>query len=287
MHGQPALQGKPNVIQATRPSPSTAAGPLGRLALLLLALLASCGSYEDKRIRELLHEKGFGSRADGDATRENYLGGSDVVQFIVPPEVLLQPGAEQLAVLSQPQPVSIDGTIFVPLVGPVYALGKTEAELAALVRTQLRSVLKFDVDLQARIQGAKFFYAIGEVGLKGPVPLTADTTLIDAMFRARWSPLANLGRVYLIRPDAEHPLVIDVNVREMLTTGYTASNFQIREHDILYVQPTFLGMIARLLERVLQPVALAVRTMLGAAQFTFAYDVLTGDSSGNRLFFRF
>ncbi|MCK5941311.1 MAG: polysaccharide biosynthesis/export family protein [Planctomycetes bacterium] len=275
------------MIQATRPSPSTAAGPLGRLALLLLALLASCGSYEDKRIRELLHEKGFGSRADGDATRENYLGGSDVVQFIVPPEVLLQPGAEQLAVLSQPQPVSIDGTIFVPLVGPVYALGKTEAELAALVRTQLRSVLKFDVDLQARIQGAKFFYAIGEVGLKGPVPLTADTTLIDAMFRARWSPLANLGRVYLIRPDAEHPLVIDVNVREMLTTGYTASNFQIREHDILYVQPTFLGMIARLLERVLQPVALAVRTMLGAAQFTFAYDVLTGDSSGNRLFFRF
>lgn len=263
------------------------AGLGGRLVLLLLALLASCGSFEDKRIRELLHEKGFGSRADGDATRENYLGGSDVVQFIVPPEVLLQPGAEQLAVLQQGQPVGLDGTIFVPLVGPVYALGKTEAELAALVRTQLRSVLKFDVDLQARIRGVKFFYAVGEVGLKGRIPLTADMTLLDAMFTARWSALANLGRVYLIRPDAEHPLVIDVNVREMLTTGYTASNFQMREHDILYVQPTFLGMVARLLERVLQPVALAVRTMLGAAQVTFAYDVLTGETSGNRLFFRF
>ena len=275
------------MIQPTSPSPSKAAGLGGRLVLLLLALLASCGSFEDKRIRELLHEKGFGSRADGEATRENYLGGSDVVQFIVPPEVLLQPGAEQLAVLQQGQPVGIDGTIFVPLIGPVYALGKTEAELAALVRTQLRSVLKFDVDLQARIRGVKYFYAVGEVGFKGRVPLTTDMTLIDAMFTARWTALANLGRVYLIRPDAEHPLVIDVNVREMLTTGYTASNFQMREHDILYVQPTFLGMVARLLERVLQPVALAVRTMLGAAQFTFAYDVLTGEPSNNRLFFRF
>ena len=74
-------------------------------------------------------------------------------------------------------------------------------------------------------------------------------------------------------------------MREMLTTGFTASNFPIRERDIIYVQPTFLGLIARLLQRLMQPVALAVRTMLGAAQITFAYDVLTGKS--NRLFFRF
>jgi len=257
---------------------------LCRVLLVGLATLASCGSYEDKRIRELKHEKGFGSRAHGDATRENYLGGFDLVQFIVPPEVLLQPGAEQLASLSVPQPVGLDGTIYVPLVGPVYALGKTEAELAALVSAQLR-ILQFDVDLQARVQGTKFFYAIGEVRLKGPIPLNPDLTLIDAIFKSGWTELANLGRVYLIRPDAEHPLVIDVNLREMLTTGYTASNFQIRERDILYVPPTFLGLVARLLQRLLQPVALAVQTMLGAAQITFAYDALTGKS--NRLFFRF
>ena len=86
---------------------------LGRwLSVLLAVTLASCGSFEDKRIRELKHEKGFGSRATGDATRENYLGGFDIVQFIVPPQVLLQPGAEELASLSVPQPVAIDGTIF-------------------------------------------------------------------------------------------------------------------------------------------------------------------------------
>ncbi|HEB54353.1 MAG TPA: hypothetical protein ENI87_13960 [bacterium] len=269
------------------PVPEPRRSALASLSLLLLAMLCSCGGFEDKRIRELLHEKGFGARATGDATRENYLGGYDLVAFVVPPEVLLDPAGAQLQILTQGQRVGLDGTIFVPLVGPVYALGKTEAELAALVRTQLRSVLKFDVDLQARIQGQKHFYAIGEVGAKGPIPMVPDMTLIDAVFRARWTPLANLGRVYLIRPDAEHPLVIDVNVREMLTTGYTAANLTIRERDILYVPPTFLGMVARLLERLLQPVALAVRTMLGAAQITFAYDILTGEAVNNRLFFRF
>ncbi|MFK7742700.1 MAG: polysaccharide biosynthesis/export family protein [Planctomycetota bacterium] len=256
------------------------------LLLLFAPAFASCGSYEDKRIRELFNEKGFGAQASGDATRENYLGGFDTVQFLVPPEVVIQPGAERLTELSIPQPVAIDGTIFVPLIGPVHALGKTEAELAALVRAQLRTVLQFDVDLQARIQGRKFFYAIGEVRLKGPIDMVPDLTLIDAVFRAGWTKLANLGSVNLIRPDAEHPLVIDINVREMLTTGYTGPNFAIRERDIIYVPPTFLGIVARLFERLLQPVSLAVRTMLGAAQATFAYDVLSGESS-NALFFRF
>ena len=44
-------------------------------------------------------------------------------------------------------------------------------------------------------------------------------------------------------------------------------------------------MVGRFLQRLLQPVALAVQTMYGAAQVTIAYDVLTGKSE--QLFFRF
>lgn len=276
----------PNALSRAVPATGSRSRWADRIVLLLLAALCSCGSFEDKRIRELLHEKGFGSRANGDATRENYIGGQDVVQFLVPPDVLLLPGHERLAELTVAQPIGIDGTIFVPYVGPVYALGKTESEIAALVRTQLRSALVSDVNLQARILGSnKVFYAIGETGAKGPVPLSTDMTLIDAIFRARYTPLANLGRVYLIRPDAEHPLVVDVNVREMLVTGLTTANLQIRERDILYIPPTFLGLVARLFERLLQPVRLAVGTLLGAAQIQFAYDVLTGTTQAR--FFRF
>lgn len=258
---------------------------LRALLFAALGLLAACGSFEEKRIRELLHEKGFGSRAQGDATRENYAGGLDVIQFMLPPTAALQAGAERLAELAVPQPIAIDGTIFVPYVGPMYVLGKTEAELGALVRQGLRTVFKFEVDIQARIiRSLKVFYAVGEVGLKGRVPLEPDMTLMDAMFLVGWTNLANLGRIYVIRPDAENPLVVDINFREMLTNGDTKPNVQIRERDILYVPPTFLGLLARLLQRILEPVGVAVATLLGAAQIQWAYDVLSGETD---YYFRF
>ena len=92
----------------------------------------------------------------------------------------------------------------------------------------------------------KWFYAYGEVSLRGQVPLETDLTFWDAMNACGWTPLANLGRVYLIKPDAEHPLVMEINFREMITTGLTATNVPMRERDIIYVPPTFLGLVAPL-----------------------------------------
>ena len=262
------------------------AGWLGAIALLLLLPLVGCGTFEDKRIRQLYHEKGFGSRAHGDATQENYLGGRDRVQFLIEPHVLAQAGLERLAELTVPQPVGIDGTLFVPYIGPVYALGLTEAELGALVTSHLRSMFK-NVNVQARIvDSRKYFYAFGEALNKGRFELETDMTLWDAMMVVKWTDLANLGRVMLIRPDAEHPLVLDVNCREMFTTGATGPNFRLRERDAIYVPPTVLGMLARFFERLLDPVALAVQTAIGAARVQVSYDVLTGRDNANG-FFRF
>lgn len=266
------------------------ATPLSRwlwiLAGALALCLGSCGTYEDKRTRELLQEKGFGSRASGDATRENYIGGMDRVQFLMEPGALIDPQWARLAELSVPQPPAIDGTIFVPYVGAVYVLGMTELEAAALVNRQLRSAGLPDIGLQARIVGGmKFFYAVGEVSNRGPRPLETDMTFFDAMFRVGWTGLANLGRVYLIRPDAEHPLVVDINWREMITTGLTTSNIPIRERDIIYVPPTFLGLLARQLERLLQPLGLAVQSVIGLAQVQYSYEILTGNADYN--YFRY
>lgn len=258
------------------------------LLATVLAVLAGCGSFEQKRIREMMNEKGFGSRAQGAATKENYVGGRDRVQFLIAPEAYVgMQDAARLPLLGVPQPVEIDGTIFIPYVGPVYVLGKTEAELTRLVKDLLRPQFKYEIDLQARIVGTqKYFFAVGETVLKGPVQLDTDMTLIDAVFKAGWTNLANLGRVYVIQPDAENPLVIDVNFREMLLSGYTAYNLPMHEYDVLYLPPTFIGLIARLLERLLEPVNLAVRAMLGLAYVQDAYNVLQGDQS-QLGFFRF
>lgn len=260
------------------------------LLLALATLLSSCSNYEEKRIRELLHEKGFGSRAQGDATTENYIGGGDMVVFLLPDAAMLDPSAAELARLGAPQSVAIDGKILIPYVGPVQVLGLTEAQAATLVKGLLQGQFQFEIDVQARIvRDLKHFYAFGEVGFKG-VHLMAevgnDATLLKAMSRIGWTQLANLSRVQLIRPDAEHPLVVEVDLYRIITTGYTKYNLRLRENDILYVPPTFLGMVSRLLERLLAPVSVSVQTMLGLANLRVGYNVATGQNT-NGFFFRF
>lgn len=261
------------------------------LALAALSvLLAACGTYEEKRIRELTHEKGFGTKAQGDATVENYIAGGDAVRFLIPPDVYQHPAARELFRLTLPQRVSIDGRIQIPYVGPVPVLGQTEAQLTTFVKGLLRSVFNRQIDLQAEIiVDSKNIYAFGETRRKGVVPMGAmgaDLTVMRAVSEIGWTGLANLSRVYLIRPDAEHPLQVEINLHEMITTGYTAMNVQVRENDIIYIPPTFLGLIARILERILAPVAIAVDAMLGIADVRAAYDYATGSRS-NSIFFRF
>ncbi len=259
------------------------------LLLWLCAALTSCSSYEEKRMRELFHEKGFGSRAQGDATVENYVAGGDSVVFLIPPIAYQDPAASELARLAAPQTLSIDGRIMIPYAGTVQVLGLTESQLATLVKGLLRPIFNYEIDIQARIVGeSKLIYAFGETLKKGPIPLAplgADMTMLRAVASIGWTPLANLSRVQLIRPDAEHPLVMEVDIYHMITSGNTRANFRIRENDIIYMPPTFLGLVARILERVLQPVQVAVQTMLGLAGVRAGWDFATGKS--DQFFFRF
>ncbi len=250
--------------------------------LLLLALLAACSSVEDKRIRELLHEKGFGTRAQGVAPTENYIAGGDVVQFLIDPIAQLTPGAEMLSLLSFAQPIGIDGTLLVPYIGPIPVLGLTEAELAALVMEQLQVTFKFPVKLLARIvvNAGKSIYVFGEAGPRR-VPLTKpDITLIDFMTSISWSVLANLGRIRVTRPDAENPLQIEINLREMIDTGITKYNIRLQENDFIYVPPTFFGSITRFLQKLLEPLRVVVTSLFGLAQVEYTYDYLINRNSG-------
>ncbi len=284
----------PTSVLSLRATPEPCVNDLRRpwfswLLLLSVALLSACSNYEEKRMRELFHEKGFGSRAQGDATIENYVAGGDAVAFVLPAMTFQDPAAAELARLGAAQRVAIDGKILIPYVGPVQVLGLTEAQLSTLVKGMLQGYFQFEIDVQARIIGdSKNIYCFGETGRKGIVEMArlgADLTLLRAVSSVGFTPLANLARVQVIRPDAEHPLRFEVDVYEMIMTGNTHRNMRIRENDIIYIPPTFLGMLARLLQRLLQPVNVAVQTMLGFAQIRASYDFATGKSDS--LFFRF
>ena len=231
-----------------------------------LVTLASCGTYvEEKRVRELLVEDGFGQRSNGVATLENYVTGGDGVVFFLEPTMLIQPGYEQLALLTQPQQVGIDGTIHLPYVGNLMILGLTERELEDLIEEQLQALYAQRVEVDARILNlGKAIYIFGEGLRQGRVPLAkGDFTLLEAIATAGTSRLANIGRITVIRPDAKHPLVLEVNFREMVLTGNTTYNVLLQDNDIIYIPPTLLGAFTRFVQKILQPITLSTRTLLG------------------------
>ncbi len=254
---------------------------LQAMAMLVLVALCACTSVEDQRLRGLLHERGFGTRAQGIATKENYVAGGDVVQFIVDPTAQLTPGAEMLQLLAVPQATGLDGTILLPYIGPVYILGRTEAELAGIVSEQLEKTFTFPVRLHARIfDRGKDIYAFGETAARGRFDfIFPDLTLLEFVTRIGWTPLANLGRVRVIRPDAQNPLVIEVNLREMIETGNMTYNIRLQENDLIIVPPTFFGALTRFIQKLLEPLRVIVQAMFGLASVELTYDVLTNSNS--------
>ncbi|MEZ5965817.1 MAG: hypothetical protein R3F56_18420 [Planctomycetota bacterium] len=250
------------------------------LGLLWCVLASACTSVEDKRLAEILNEKGFGTRAQGVATTENYVAGGDLVQFLVDPLAQLTPGAEMLSLLTVSQPVGIDGTLMIPYLGPTYVLGLTEAALGALVSERLQSIFTFPVKVQARIFGAgKTIYLYGEFGPVHRFPVVKpDITILELISTTGWSTLANLGRIRVTRPDAQNPFQVEINLREMIETGNTTYNIRLQENDFVYMPPTFFGALTRFLQKLLEPLRVVVASLFGLASVQFTYDTLTNSN---------
>lgn len=278
----PTLEPLERSLTAADDSPKPA---LRLLCVVAALLLSACTGVEDKRIRELLNETGFGGRAEGVATVENYVAGGDAVVFFLDTGVVSQPGYEQLALLMTPQAVGIDGTIHVPYVGNVMVLGLTERELEDLVQEQLQPLFKLPLGrITARIVNrGKYFYAFGEAVREGRLAMVSgDMTVFEAIALVQPTQLANLGRIRLVRPDAQNPLTVVVNFREMVLTGNTTFNIPIQNNDILYIPPTFFGTLTRFVEKLLAPLAVVTRALFGITQAESSYDYLFGNSNTTR-----
>lgn len=258
------------------------------LLLALLALAGGCSSVrENLEIEQLLVPPGggFGRRARGDAQAENYAAFGDTVYINLDPAMLGYAAAdEQLALLTmQAQPVAIDGTIWVPMVGRLVVEGLTERQIESLIEQRLSTFYRIRVDLTVRIlnTGGKVFFVYGEVTVKGLQFLTrGDLTLLDVIAIARPTPVANLGKVRVIRSDPKRPLTILCNVREHVEKGFSSHNINIKEDDIIYVPPTFLGTLGNFLARLVYPFQSLIQTLFGVASLGWSYRWLSDDNVG-------
>ena len=228
-----------------------------RVALLGLCLLTACSTYPDKRLLQYLNTDGFGKRYTGNAEEENYVTIGDTVLL----NDSLNPEIDNVR-----NKVDIDGTIQLPDLGAVHVAGLTRTEIEALLRNKYSGFYnEMDPMISISTTGKKYFI-FGEVGSEGEKAFEGDLTVFEAVRAA--DPLlssANLGRVRLVRPDPKDPLIIFVDIEDMMV-GDSTFNVKVHELDIIYVPPTLMAQFGYFLENLVFPIKQVV-SGLGNAMF--------------------
>lgn len=243
------------------------------LRLWLLALcacfFASCNTTPDKRIVQYLNTDGFGNRYQGNAEEENWVAIGDTLS-------LTDPYHTELDIPSTP--VDIDGTVLLPELGAVLVAGLTRTEIQALLMEKYSPYYDLlDIKVRINTRGKKYFI-FGEVGTQGEVDFPGDMTIFEAVTKA--SPMkdsANLGRVRLIRGDPRDPLIITVDLGDIIERGDTTFNVHVQERDIIYVPPTMLAQLGYFLDALLFPVK---QVISGLSSAFYLRDRANGRNSG-------
>jgi polysaccharide export outer membrane protein len=103
--------------------------------------------------------------------------------------------------LSVEVPVRPDGKLSVPLLDDVQAEGLTALELKEVITRDLSEYISNpDVTVAVQGIGSKYVFVLGEVVRSGPVPLTKDVRVLDALTTAGgFGPFADKKRVKVIR----------------------------------------------------------------------------------------
>jgi len=243
---------------------TTAARRLQVLAVLLtLWGLSACQSSPDKRILQYLNTEGFGKRYSGNVEDENYVTIGDQISI----------NDAYHAELRVTDTVDIDGTLILPELGAVAVAGFTRTELEAFLTEKFSPYFEqLDISVKINAQGKQYFI-FGEVGREGAQQFPGDLTIFEAVMEAGpTDDSANLGRVRLIRADPRDPLIIMVNVAEMLRTGDSTYNVLVRENDIIFVPPTFMARLGTFIRGLINPITQVLRDIsraLNPNQFGF------------------
>lgn len=128
--------------------------------------------------------------------------GGEKAPYVIGPSDVLQVTVWKNPELSLPSvPVRPDGRISTPLVNDVQAAGLTTDELKKVITDKLSEyVTAPEVTVVVVQMNSRRVYVLGEVTRPGPIPLTSDTRVLDALSSAGgFSTFADRNRVKVIR----------------------------------------------------------------------------------------
>lgn len=167
--------------------------------------------------------------------------------YVIGPQDVLTIQVFDQADLSGNYTVEADGTFTFPLIGRVDAGGKTLRGFETDLRKKLADGYFKNPQISVSIQQyrSQRVFVMGEVRAPGPVPLTGDMNLIEALARAGSTLPSASGQVVIVRPQgaAKGPMlpgqeggadVFRATIRD-LEAGSLKQNLSLQDGDTVFV----------------------------------------------------
>jgi polysaccharide biosynthesis/export protein len=140
--------------------------------------------------------------------------------------------------LTKSVPVRSDGKISLPLVGEMEAAGHTPRQLELQITDKLKSFITTpEVTVIVEKVNSRKYNVLGEINKPGSYPLTASTTVMDAIAAAGgFRDFAKKSGVYVLRKGSDgHEANLKFNYKEFIKGKNPAQNVKLEPNDTIIV----------------------------------------------------
>jgi len=156
--------------------------------------------------------------------------------YVIGPDDTLYVNVWKEPDLTATLPVRADGMISLPLLNDVQASGLTPMQLAASITDKLKKyVADPRVTVTVTQMNSQRVYVTGEVSHSGPMPLTPDMTVLQALSSAGFSQFANTKGIYVLRNESGAQKKYPVNYKKLIKGEDSASNILLKPGDTIVV----------------------------------------------------
>jgi polysaccharide export outer membrane protein len=201
-----------------------------KAAVTLVLLGASVALAQDKSAPPAA---GAGSENNMSAAAPvKSMGGAE---YVIGPEDVIHIMVWKEADLTATLPVRPDGKISMPLLDDVQAAGLTPIQLAATIAEKYK---KFVSDPRVTVVvtqiNSKRIYLLGEVSHSGPMPMSPNMTVMQALASAGLNQFANTKKIYLLRNDGKQEK-LPVPYNKLMKGQEMDHNYMLQPGDTIVV----------------------------------------------------
>ena len=157
-------------------------------------------------------------------------------EYVIGPEDVLHIAVWKEADLTATLPVRPDGKISLPLLNDVQAAGLTPIQLADSVAEKLKKYVSDPrVTVVVTQINSKRIYMMGEVAHTGPMPMSPNMTVMQALASAGVNQFANTKKIYLLRNENGKQEKLPVPYNKLMKGQEMDRNYPLQAGDTIVV----------------------------------------------------